>query len=214
MTMVALVAAGRCWSRPVPAQGICGLVRGRMVRPEHCAGQPGSRPGSALAVEPSELARETEYLANNIAHTRQAFGLEQLQSMSHPALGVVDHATVAANQGTIQNIRLWDEGPLLQSYNQIQFFRLYYDFLAVHTDRYQVGDELRQVMLATRELSAEKLPAEAQRWVNRHLQFTHGYGVAMSPVTEVQAGGRPASSSATCRPRAKFPWSDRKSTTA
>jgi uncharacterized membrane protein (UPF0182 family) len=47
-------------------------------------------------------------------------------------------------------------------------------------------------MLATRELSADKLPAEAQRWVNRRLQFTHGYGVAMSPVTEVEAGGRPS----------------------
>lgn len=153
----------------------------------------GVAPGLAqrLLVEPSELARESEYLANNIAHTRQAFGLEDLKSRSHPALGTVDHATVEANQGTIQNIRLWDEGPLLQSYNQIQFFRLYYDFLAVHTDRYKVGDQLRQVMLATRELSAEKLPSEAQRWVNRHLQFTHGYGVAMSPVTEVQAGGRP-----------------------
>ncbi|HDQ41138.1 MAG TPA: UPF0182 family protein [Desulfonatronum sp.] len=144
-----------------------------------------------LAVEPSELARETEFLANNIAHTRQAFGLEHLTTSSHPARGEVDHSTVDANQGTIQNIRLWDEGPLLQSYNQIQFFRLYYDFLAVHTDRYNVDGELRQVMLATRELSAEKLPGEAQRWVNRHLQFTHGYGVAMSPVTEVQAGGRP-----------------------
>jgi uncharacterized protein len=55
-----------------------------------------------------------------------------------------------------------------------------------------MGDELRQVMLASRELSAEKLPLEAQRWVNRRLQFTHGYGVAMSPVTEVEAGGRPA----------------------
>lgn len=150
-------------------------------------------PGLAqrLLVEPSELARERDYLDNNIAHTRAAFGLENLRSQSHPALGDVDRATIEANQGTIQNIRLWDEGPLLQSYNQIQFFRLYYDFLAVSTDRYQVNDELRQVMLATRELSADKLPEEAQRWVNRHLQFTHGYGVAMSPVTEVQEGGRP-----------------------
>jgi uncharacterized protein len=81
---------------------------------------------------------------------------------------------------------------LLQSYNQIQFFRLYYDFLAVHTDRYTQDDQLRQVMLATRELSAEKLPVEAQRWVNKRLQFTHGYGVAMSPVTEVESGGRPS----------------------
>jgi uncharacterized protein len=145
-----------------------------------------------LQVEPAELARERDFLAHNIHHTRQAFGLDALQVQSHPALGRVDGPTVAGNPGTIQNVRLWDESPLLQSYNQIQFFRLYYDFLQVHTDRYRVGDELRQVMLATRELSAEKLPAEAQRWVNRRLQFTHGYGVAMSPVTEVDVGGRPA----------------------
>jgi uncharacterized protein len=144
-----------------------------------------------LHVEPSELARESGYLSNNIAFTRDAYGLTAIESRSHPAHGEVDARTVADNQGTVQNIRLWDEGPLLQSYNQIQFFRLYYDFMAVHTDRYRVDDELRQVMIATRELSADKLPTEAQRWVNRHLQFTHGYGVAMTPVTEVDRGGRP-----------------------
>lgn len=145
-----------------------------------------------LQVEPSELARERDFLANNIEYTRRAFGLDRIQSRTHPARGTVDAGTVAENQGTLQNVRLWDESPLLQSYNQIQFFRLYYDFRAVHTDRYMVDGELRQVMLATRELSAEKLPEEAQRWVNRQLQFTHGYGVAMSPVTEVEAGGRPS----------------------
>ncbi len=144
-----------------------------------------------LVVEPSELARERSYLANNIEHTRKAFGLENMQTQSHPARGMLDRETIEANQETIQNVRLWDEGPLLQSYNQLQFFRLYYDFVAVHTDRYVVDDELRQVMLATRELAATKLPSEAQRWVNRHLQFTHGYGVAMTPVTEVDEGGRP-----------------------
>jgi uncharacterized protein len=144
-----------------------------------------------LIVEPSELARETPYLASNINLTRQAYGLERLQSRSHPALGELDSQVASQNQGTIQNVRLWDEGPLLQIYNQIQFFRLYYDFAAVHTDRYRAGGQLRQVMLATRELAAEKLPAEAQRWVNRHLQFTHGYGVAMSPVAAVEADGRP-----------------------
>jgi len=144
-----------------------------------------------LIVEPSELARETPYLASNIKLTRQAYGLERLQSRSHPALGELSPEVIVRNQGTIQNVRLWDEGPLLQIYNQIQFFRLYYDFEAVHTDRYWPDGQLRQVMLAGRELAAEKLPAEAQRWVNRHLQFTHGYGTAMSPVTEVEADGRP-----------------------
>ncbi len=144
-----------------------------------------------LQVEPSELAREREYLAKNIAYTRKAYGLEDMIRKNHPARGEVRAETIDENQGTIQNLRFWDEGPLLQSYNQIQFFRLYYDFLSVQTDRYTVDGDLRQVMLSTRELSSEKLPTEAQRWVNRHLQFTHGYGVAISPVTEVAEGGRP-----------------------
>ncbi|MCF8095345.1 MAG: UPF0182 family protein [Desulfobacteraceae bacterium] len=144
-----------------------------------------------LQVEPSELARERQYLAENIEYTRKAYGLEDMVTKSHPARGEVRSETVDENQGTIQNLRFWDEEPLLQSYNQIQFFRLYYDFLSVQTDRYMVDGDLRQVMLSTRELSSEKLPSEAQRWVNRHLQFTHGYGAAMSPVTEVAEGGRP-----------------------
>jgi uncharacterized protein len=143
-------------------------------------------------VEPNEMAREREFLTNNIRMTREAYGLDRISSSSHPARGEVDARTLSENPGTVRNVRLWDEAPLLQSYNQIQFFRLYYDFQAVTTDRYTVDGELRQVMLASRELSPEKLPPEAQRWVNRHLQFTHGYGAAMTPVTEVSPGGRPA----------------------
>ncbi len=145
-----------------------------------------------LYVEPSEFAREKSYLANHLQLTRQAYGLDQLRSQSHPAGRTIDPQTVVQNQGTVQNVRLWDEGPLLESYNQIQFFRLYYDFVSVTTDRYIIDGQLRQVMLSTREISADKLPQQAQRWVNRHLQFTHGYGVAMSPVTEISPGGRPA----------------------
>ncbi len=145
-----------------------------------------------LQVEPSELARETPFLADHIELTRRAYGLDRIRSQSHPARGDVSARTIAQNPGTVANVRLWDEGPLLDSYNQIQFFRLYYDFIEVATDRYRVDDELRQVMLSTRELSPNKLPEEAQRWVNRRLQFTHGYGAAMSPVTEVASDGRPA----------------------
>ena len=60
-------------------------------------------------------------------------------------------------------------------------------------------------MLSAREISAEKLPQEAQRWVNRHLQFTHGYGIAMSPVTEVASGGRTAFFLKDVPPQGKIP---------
>jgi uncharacterized membrane protein (UPF0182 family) len=61
----------------------------------------------------------------------------------------------------------------------------------VDVDRYHLEDGgYRQVMLSARELE-ESLPAQARTWVNQHLQFTHGFGIAMSPVAEKTEEGLP-----------------------
>ncbi|MDH5781255.1 MAG: UPF0182 family protein, partial [Dehalococcoidia bacterium] len=142
-------------------------------------------------VQPNELARERPYIEYNIQSTREAFGLERVEEESFPAEKSPSPQDVAQNAVTINNIRLWDHRPLKDTYNQIQAIRLYYDFNDVDVDRYTIDGEYRQVMLSARELSAEKLAVEAQTWVNRRLQFTHGYGVALSPVNEISAEGLP-----------------------
>jgi uncharacterized membrane protein (UPF0182 family) len=141
-------------------------------------------------VQPNELARETPYLKNNIEFTRKAYSLDTIQETSYPALEDLTPEVIARNQDTIQNIRLWDWRPLLQMYQQAQEIRLYYQFYQVDVDRYHLADGYHQVMLSARELSPE-LPAEAQTWVNQKLQFTHGYGVAMSFVSKTMGGGFP-----------------------
>jgi uncharacterized membrane protein (UPF0182 family) len=75
-------------------------------------------------------------------------------------------------------------------YQQAQEIRLYYQFYQADVDRYHLPDGYHQVMLSTRELSAE-LPSQAQTWVNQKLQFTHGYGLAMSFVSKTIGGGFP-----------------------
>ena len=45
--------------------------------------------------------------------------------------------------------------------------------------------------MAARELVPDRLSADAQTWVNLKLVYTHGYGVAMSPVAHVTADGLP-----------------------
>jgi len=142
-------------------------------------------------VEPSELAREKPYIEYNIQSTREAFALGQVKEEAFPAEKAPSYQDVAQNEETINNIRLWDHRPLKDTYNQIQAIRLYYDFHDVDVDRYIIDGKYRQVMLSARELSAEKLAGKAQTWVNRRLQFTHGYGVALSPVNEVSAEGLP-----------------------
>jgi uncharacterized membrane protein (UPF0182 family) len=143
-----------------------------------------------FVVEPSELAFETPYLNHYIAFTRKAYDLDTVQETSYPALADLTPAVLARNQDTIENIRLWDERPLLQMYQQTQAIRLYYQFYNVTVDRYHLADGYHQVMLATRELSPQ-LPAAAQTWVNEALQFTHGYGLVMNYVSKTVGGGFP-----------------------
>ena len=142
-------------------------------------------------VEPSELVREGPYIEYNIQFTREAFGLNRIEEESFPAEDMPNIQDIVQNETTLSNIRLWDPRPLKDTYNQIQSFRPYYDFNDVDVDRYIIDNEYRQAMLSARELTAEKLPSEAQTWVNRRLQFTHGYGIALNTVTEVSTEGLP-----------------------
>jgi len=142
-------------------------------------------------VVPNELARETPYIEYNIEFTREAFALERVEEQPFPAETMPSQQDIAQNEATINNIRLWDHRPLKDTYNQIQSIRLYYDFHDVDVDRYTINGEYRQVMLSARELSVEKLAGQAQTWINRQLQYTHGYGIALSPVNEISAEGLP-----------------------
>ena len=142
-------------------------------------------------VEPNELVREMPYIENNIAFTREAFALDRIEEHPFPAEDMPTITDITENEGTINNVRLWDPRPLKDTYQQLHSIRLYYDFNDVDIDRYIINGEYREVMLSARELSAEKLAGEAQTWVNRKLQFTHGYGFVMSPVNEVTNQGLP-----------------------
>ena len=143
-------------------------------------------------VDPDEFNRERLYILRNLTATRAAYQLDQVRRIDYPATGTLDWRAVQENRATLDNIRIWDQQPLRDAYNQLQFMELYYSFLNVDSDRYIVDGRLRQVLISARELDAGNLPADARNWVNQRLQYTHGYGVAMSPATGFTPGeGRP-----------------------
>ncbi|KXU84236.1 hypothetical protein CI15_27570 [Paraburkholderia monticola] len=142
-------------------------------------------------VKPSELTLETPYIKANIALTREAYGLAQIEVKPFDAEPGLTLDSLQANRATIDNIRLWDVQPLMDTYAQLQEIRTYYKFLSVDIDRYRLDTGYRQVMLSARELQPSMLPPNAQTWVNLHLIFTHGIGIVMSPVTEKSTEGLP-----------------------
>ncbi len=142
-------------------------------------------------VKPNELKLEKPYLKTNIALTRKAYGLDHFEVTNYNALDSVNYTQVQNNIQTIDNIRLWDPRLLIHTYRQLQEIRLYYNFPSVSLDRYHTNLGYQQMMLSARELNLAQLPRNAQTWVNRHLQYTHGYGIAMSPVTKTNEEGGP-----------------------
>ena len=140
-------------------------------------------------VAPNELEKEIPFIENHIRLTRYAFNLDVVEERDFSPKPGLDRRTIAENPWIEENIRLWDWRALLDTYSQLQSLRPYYDFLDVDVDRYTVGGARRQVMLAARELTPSKL--QNQSWVNVRMQYTHGYGVVMSPVNRVAPTGLP-----------------------
>ncbi len=144
-----------------------------------------------VLVEPNELARERDFIVHSIHGTRAAFGLDRIVEADYDIPEQTIPLDMEANQSTFKNIRLWDYRPLLRTFGQLQEIRLYYNFTDVDVDRYRLDDDYRQVTLSAREIDQNELPDTAQTWVNRHLVYTHGSGVVLSPVNEVLEEGLP-----------------------
>jgi uncharacterized protein len=142
-------------------------------------------------VKPNELQLEKPYLQHNITLTRQAYNLQQIMVTPFPAKLDLTFEKLQANKPTIDNVRLWDWRPLMDTYGQLQEIRTYYKFHDVDVDRYRLDGAYQQVMLSAREFKRGLLPPNAQTWVNRHVLFTHGNGVVMSPVTRKSPEGLP-----------------------
>jgi len=146
---------------------------------------------SSFIVKPNQLDRERPYIAWNIAWTRQAWDLDRITREEFPAETTPDAADPEHNQATLENIRLWDWRALQSTLRQIQEIRTYYDFPDIDIDRYTLNGELREVMLAARGLSLDKLPDSSRNWINEKLIYTHGYGITMNPVNGFTPEGLP-----------------------
>ncbi len=142
-----------------------------------------------LVVAPNELVKEVPQLASHIAATRRAWGLDSVVTRDLSGEARLTERDIRANRPTIDNVRLWDRDPLLQTFGQLQEIRTYYDFVSVDDDRYWIDGQYRQVLLSPRELNSGSLPTRT--FINERLTFTHGMGLTLGPVNQVTSEGLP-----------------------
>jgi uncharacterized membrane protein (UPF0182 family) len=144
-----------------------------------------------LTVTPSEQQQERPYIQREIQGTRQAFGLDNVTTRNFNGNAPLTKKDIDDDRVTIDNLRLWDYRPLQDTYTQLQTIRTYYSFQDIDLDRYVVNGKYQQLEISAREFVPDKLPPQSQTWVNQRLTYTHGYGVAASPVNAVVGEGLP-----------------------
>lgn len=142
-------------------------------------------------VRPNEISLQRPFIAQHIAATRHAFGLtgriNEMEFRARPD-GRID---ASKHRLLLDNARLWDWRAFHDSVTQIQALRPYYTFNDSDVDRYQIGGQLRQILLTPRELDIRQLPDAQARWINPKFIYTHGYGVVAAEVSRITPEGFP-----------------------
>ncbi|MCF0140539.1 MAG: UPF0182 family protein [Mogibacterium sp.] len=141
-----------------------------------------------LIVSPDEINKETKYLKDNITYTRYAYDLDDIDVQPFAADNAISAGVISDNAETLTNVRINDYAPVETFYNQTQSIRQYYHFNDVDIDRYTFNGSVSQTYLSAREIDETKI---SNTWINKHLKYTHGYGVAVSQVNAVTSSGQP-----------------------
>ena len=143
----------------------------------------------ALKVNPAQNTLERPYIQRNIDATRTAMGLTGVQSVAYPASSTLTASQLSANSDTLANVRLWDPTQTQPTFDKLQDIRSYYQFNSLDVDRYKVNGAETPVVVGVREINDQDLPSSS--WVNTTLQYTHGYGMVVSPANASTSNGDP-----------------------
>ena len=133
------------------------------------------------------IEKEARYLQRHIDETQHAFELETIETRKwEKKVATLDMIT--ENEAVKNNIQLWDRRVLYEALREAQIVTNYDFHPYTDVDRYTVDGKYRQVLIAAREVRPED---DIFGWEPLKLQYTHGYGVCVSPVNEFIADGYP-----------------------
>ncbi|MDK3258786.1 UPF0182 family membrane protein [Blastococcus capsensis] len=148
-----------------------------------------------FVVKPSANEKEAPYIQRAIASTLQAYDLDEIDYVDYAqdTAGDADAGAVLAelrnDTETIPNARLLDPNVLSDTFTARQQIRNVYGFPEkLDIDRYEIGGERRDYVVAARELDSAGLSENQDTWINRHTVYTHGNGFVAAPANEVVAG--------------------------
>lgn len=164
-----------------------------------------------FSVQPNRAEKEQIYIGRNIEATRYAYGVTDNTVTYKRDWGVIPEdqlkgdtdtekeaekneiikEAVASDVATVSNIRLLDPEIISPTFTQLQQLKNFYGFpQSLAMDRYEIDGELRDFVVAAREINPNALRENQQNWINRHTVYTHGNGFVAAQANQVDEVAR------------------------
>jgi uncharacterized membrane protein (UPF0182 family) len=143
-------------------------------------------------VKPNEIQREEPFIERNIAATRAAYGIDDVEIQQYEASQDADPDALETQVGRVEEARLLDPNRLAPTFEQLQRLTFYFGVNnQLDIDRYEVDGELQDFVIAAREVDISNLSGAQRSWINERLAYTHGNGLIAAPADRVDEEGRP-----------------------
>jgi uncharacterized membrane protein (UPF0182 family) len=189
LVAIAILVLSNAWMRSLLWPGV---AMGLLVISAVAIGGIYPQAVQSFTVQPSSLTKEPPYIQRSIDATRQAYGLTEVKVNAYDAANTTPSADLAADKGTVPNIRLLDPAVVSDTYTQLQQARGFYDFgEKLDIDRYPFEGKTQDYVVGVREINYARLSAQQSNWQNKHTVYTHGYGFVAAPANRLVCGGQP-----------------------
>ncbi len=142
----------------------------------------------ALVVNPDQKQKEAIYIERNIAATRDALGIANVETKP-VTFGSLNAAKVEADIAPLQDVRLLDPTELLSRFTLDEGQVAGLEIKDLDVDRYEVDGRVQQTIVAARELDLKNVANTS--WQGKHLIATHGCGLVAASASNVANNNRP-----------------------
>lgn len=151
-------------------------------------GPVGALLNDAIVLRGSTLQVERENIANTLAATRRAAGIDGAREVAARYVqGGVTPADVRRAPASVTSLRFLDLQPTQEACARTQNLSQFYTCADVDVDRYVIDGTPRTLFTIGREIDYSRIPD----FQPRHFSYTHGYGFISAPVNEIDQAGRP-----------------------
>ena len=147
-----------------------------------------------LKVKPSAQDLEAKYIGRNIEQTRIAYGItgDAVTTTNYTGASTAPPKTLRQDATRVAQLRIVDPNVVSQTFEQLQQQRSFYGFTdPLDVDRYPLGGQLTDVVIGLRDIDLGGVPTNQQNWINQHLVYTHGFGLAGATADAVTTTGEP-----------------------